>query len=150
MGAVYVVRPINVIADFLRWMSAHQLELVERLADHVYLLAKGRRVISGTVRELKASAHGGRRLQISFANAPSVNAVEQWRHESGVPEVEQLDSGAVQISLPDARETAHWLSQAACLGEIISFRGGDLSLHEIYLRALNYKSVSQPREEVVV
>jgi ABC-2 type transport system ATP-binding protein len=131
-------------------LSAHQLELVERLADHVYLLAKGRRVISGTVRELKASAHGGRRLQISFANAPSANAVEQWRHESGVPEVEQLDSGAVQISLSDARETAHWLSQAACLGEIISFRGGDLSLHEIYLRALNYKSVSQPREEVAV
>lgn len=28
-------------------LSAHQLELVERLADHVYLLAKGRRVISG-------------------------------------------------------------------------------------------------------
>jgi ABC-2 type transport system ATP-binding protein len=131
-------------------LSAHQLELVERLADHVYLLAKGRRVISGTVPELIASAHGGHRLQISFAKAPSANAIELWRNESGVPDVVQLDSGAVEISLPSANEASHWLRRAAYLGEITSFRGGDLSLHEIYLRALNYKSVSQPREEVAV
>ena len=131
-------------------LSAHQLELVERLADQVYLLAKGRRVISGTVSELKASAHGGHVLRISFAEAPSVDAIEQWRHESGVPEVDRLDSGSIEISLPRANEAAHWLNQAGRLGEITSFRGGDLSLHEIYLRALNYKNVSQPVEEFAV
>lgn len=65
-------------------LSAHQLDLVERLADRVFLLAHGKHVLSGTVSELKANVHDGslslheiyvRALQTNPANA--INLTEQ-------------------------------------------------------------------------
>lgn len=118
-------------------LSAHQLELVERLADRVYLLAQGRRVLSGTVNEVKSSVHGGYSLRITFASPPPSDAFETWHHEPNLLECERRADGTLQLTLHQQSDAAEWLERATKLGEVTEFRGGTLSLHEIYLRALN-------------
>jgi hypothetical protein len=41
------------------------------------------------------------------------------------------------LSLKHKSAAVEWIERAPHLGEVTDFRGGSLSLHEIYLRALN-------------
>ena len=129
-------------------LSAHQLELVERLADQVFLLAKGKCVLAGTVSDLKESEHGGYTLQVRFAEPPSSDTMQQWLRDPEVRGVERMEDGGVLFTLPRASAATDWLVRASQAGELTSFRGGHLSLYEIYLRALNFTNPSQAIEEI--
>ena len=117
-------------------LSAHQLELVEQLADRVFLLAHGRRVLSGTVPEVKASVHGGYSLQITFANPVDADTLQTWALDANLSGNDRRTSGTVRLTLENQATAAEWIERAMHLGPITEFRGGALSLHEIYLRAL--------------
>jgi len=117
-------------------LSAHQLELVERLADRVFLLAQGRRVLAGTVPELIASDHGGYSLQITFACSISVDACSAWKENPMLDGLQVLSDRSIQLTIRDRSTATQWIERASELGEVTDFRGGSLSLHEIYLRAL--------------
>jgi ABC-2 type transport system ATP-binding protein len=125
-------------------LSAHQLELVERLADYVFLLAHGKHVLSGTVPELKTSKHSGYSLQIHFANSIPDDTVESWASYQGLENVERLSDKSVQLTLKQKSSAVEWVERASQMGEITDFRGGSLSLHEIYLRALHRGSKDEP------
>lgn len=127
-------------------LSAHQLELVERLADRVFLLAQGKHVLSGTVPELKTSKHSGYSLRISFAGPLSVDAFESWKGHPDLDTLEHLSETAIQLTLKQKSAAVEWIERASDLGEVTDFRGGSLSLHEIYLRALN--PVNNPKHSV--
>lgn len=133
-------------------LSAHQLELVERLADRVFLLAHGRRVLSGTVPELIASDHGGYALQMTFAHPVSLHAQNSWRQDSELEDLQLLSERTIQLTIRDKAKATRWVDQASQFGEVTEFRGGSLSLHEIYLRALNvpnsHPRPSMPKKEI--
>jgi ABC-2 type transport system ATP-binding protein len=118
-------------------LSAHQLELVERMADRVFLLAQGRRVLSGTVPELIASDHGGYSLQIAFAKSISVDSVSAWQTHPDLDCMQFLSDRSVQLTLRYKSTAMEWIERASQIGEVTEFRGGSLSLHEVYLRAIN-------------
>lgn len=118
-------------------LSAHQLELVERLADRVFLLAKGRHVLSGTVPELKTSEHSGYSLRISYDDPISAESIAGWKNYPNLESIEMISESSVQLTLNHKSAVVEWLTRASELGEVVDFRGGSLSLHEIYLRALN-------------
>ncbi len=117
-------------------LSAHQLELVERLADRVFLLAQGRRVLAGTVPELIASDHGGYSLQITFACSVAVDACSAWKENPALDGFQFLSDRSIQLTIRDKSTATQWIERASQLGEVTDFRGGSLSLHHIYLRAL--------------
>src|SRR5688572_7105539 len=65
--------------------SAHQMTLVERLADRVFLMSRGREVLNGSIPELRKRWHAGAQLVIGVGTAadtrflddlPAVEAVE--------------------------------------------------------------------------
>ncbi len=117
-------------------LSAHQLELVERLADRVFLLSRGRQVLAGTVQEIKSGNCGGYLLQISFAQPVSEADFTSWYSDPGFDSLECLQANQIQLTIKRQAEAIDWLSRARTVGEVTDFRGGSLSLHEIYLRAL--------------
>jgi ABC-2 type transport system ATP-binding protein len=123
-------------------LSAHQLELVERLADRVFLLAQGRRVMSGTVPELKASRHSGYSLRIHFAKPVHAGWFDPWTAESDLESLEIISDDTIQLTLQNKSTAVEWIQRASGLADVADFRGGALSLHEIYLRALNPKQAS--------
>lgn len=118
-------------------LSAHQLELVERLADRVFLLAQGRRVLSGTVPELMAGKHSGYSLRIRFTKAVSRHWFESWKAEADIESLEIVSEDTLQLTLQNKSFAVDWIGRASGIAEVADFRGGSLSLHEIYLRALN-------------
>ncbi len=126
-------------------LSAHQLELVERLADRVFLLAQGRCVLSGTVSDVKSSVHGGYSLSMAFADRPLEDAFDAWRDQPEPVAFEWTADGRLQLTLNHQESAVEWIARASQLGELVEFRGGALSLHEIYLRAVNVNpNRSQP------
>ena len=118
-------------------LSAHQLELVERLADRVFLLAQGKRVLSGTVPELKSSKHSGYSLRIGFARPMSTEAFASWQGCPSLDAIDHFSESTVQLTLKHKSSVVEWIERASEVGEVTDFRGGSLSLHEIYLRALD-------------
>lgn len=118
-------------------LSAHQLELVERLADRVFLLAKGRRVLDGTVQEVKAGVHGGYALRIRFAQPPEPDVIDRVCSQLNVVGFNPIDVSQWTFTLRDSAASMELLQTLGELQDILEYRGGSLSLHEIYLRALN-------------
>ena len=51
-------------------LSAHQMDLVERCVDRLLIIGDGRRLLEGSVDELRARRAGGTRLRLSLANGP--------------------------------------------------------------------------------
>ncbi len=121
-------------------LSAHQLELVERLADRVFLLAKGRRVLAGTVPEIKSGVHGGYSLRITFASPPETGGLQAWQDSGELTGFQRLADDTFHLTLKGQNEAARWMEQASRLGDVVEFRGGTLSLHEIYLSAIGTTS----------
>jgi ABC-2 type transport system ATP-binding protein len=48
--------------------STHQMEVAERICDHVCIIARGRKVLDGALAEVKA-AHGGSHVAVAFEDA---------------------------------------------------------------------------------
>ena len=117
-------------------LSAHQLELVERLADRVFLLSHGKQVLAGTVAELKAGNHSGYALRIGLNQHVPIERFDEWRMNPTILGIEPIDTRWVEITLRDASFATECLERASHIAMITEFRGGSLSLHEIYLRAL--------------
>ena len=127
-------------------LSAHQLELVERLADRVLLLARGKQIVSGTIHDVKSSAYGGYSLRITYSVPIGELNFLAWSDDSSLEGCELTDGRSIKLTLRNRSDASKWLERASALGDVTDFRGGYLSLHEIYLKAVNGQSTpSQPQ-----
>lgn len=120
--------------------SAHQMTLVERLADRVFLMSRGREVLHGTIADLRSRWRTGERLVLGmdapaprgfFAAMESVEAVEE---ETATEVRLRLRAGAPMSALLRAA------------GESLSvryIRSEATTLHEIYVRTVEADLGSQ-------
>lgn len=126
-------------------LSAHQLELVERLADRVLLLARGKQIVSGTINEVKSGEYGGYSLRFTYSKPIGETDLFSWSNDSNLYSTELIDLHSIKLTLKNRCDATKWLERASALGDVTDFRGGYLSLHEIYLKAVNGQSKpSQP------
>lgn len=121
-------------------LSAHQLELVERLADRVLLLARGKQVVSGTINEVKSGEYGGYYLRIAYSEPVREQDLLGWANDSALTSCELSDGRFLKLTLRDRSDAYLFLERASSLGDVADFRGGYLSLHEIYLKAVSGQS----------
>ncbi len=114
-------------------LSAHQMQLVEKLADRVLLMNRGREVLSGTVDELRQKTQARQRLSLRvrghadptlFAGHPAVAGVE---HNGNGHLILLLREGAVLADL---------LVDAGMGLDLIDVQTERLTLHDIYVQAL--------------
>lgn len=117
-------------------LSAHQLDLVERLADRVLLLARGKQVIAGTIPQVQSSEFGGYYLRVQFDEPISRDQIQAWYNDPTVVAIECANPSGLQLTLNRRSDLNKWLMRAWELGNVTHIRGGHLSLHEIYLRAV--------------
>ena len=110
-------------------LSAHQMDLVERLADRLVLMNRGRRVEAGTVDELRERWGAGQQLVIHFAAGdPSPMA-----HLSAVEAIEPRGEGAVLVRVHAGASMSELLAAAARCLEIERVHSEQVRLHEIYV-----------------
>jgi ABC-2 type transport system ATP-binding protein len=127
-------------------LSAHQLDLVERLADRFLLIARGRGVLGGTLDEMRHRVAGGRdesmRLQLEPRDGVSPDAAALREAVGGqLPgaEVEVRAEGGtlwVDVLLPRGSDLGPLLAALAPRFAVRRVETRTVPLHEIYLRAV--------------
>jgi ABC-2 type transport system ATP-binding protein len=140
-------------------LSAHQLDLVERLADRFLLIAHGREVLSGTLEQIRREAAGGVDdiVQLHLAPLDSIPfAAEPLRARlaallpSGRAELKDVAPASARLDLwlPAGTDLGPLLVAAAQAARVSRVETRRLPLHEIYLQAVRETGGKVTEEEV--
>jgi ABC-2 type transport system ATP-binding protein len=114
-------------------LSAHQMQLVERLADRVVLMSRGREVLRGTIPELRRQWSAGSRLVLRVAGAADPALL------AGHPAVRQVERTApdeLTILTVDGASLGDLLVAAGSRLDVTAIHAELLTLHEIYVRSV--------------
>jgi ABC-2 type transport system ATP-binding protein len=112
--------------------SAHQMPLVERLADRVVLMRRGRLALEGTPADLRRRWGAGERLVLQI---PAGSDAAVLAEHPAVEHLEQSD-GTLRLKLREGVAAGGLLRAATDHFEILSVRTEAVSLHEIYVRTV--------------
>jgi ABC-2 type transport system ATP-binding protein len=115
-------------------LSAHQMQLVERIADHLLIVESGREVLAGTLDEVRRAAGRGTRLRVRMRPPLPVEALTRL---AGVEQVEAGEDGVADLLLGNGTELGPVLGEVARLGPVLAVHSEDAALHDIYLRAVS-------------
>ncbi|HEX6047934.1 MAG TPA: ATP-binding cassette domain-containing protein [Gemmatimonadaceae bacterium] len=114
-------------------LSAHQMQLVERLADRVILLSRGREVLRGTIAELRRKWSAGQRLVVRLASEADPSAL------AGHPAVRQVERTAADeltVLTDDDTPLSELLVAIGSRYAVTSLHAEQLPLHDIYVRSV--------------
>jgi ABC-2 type transport system ATP-binding protein len=120
-------------------LSAHQMSLIERLANRVLLMNRGREVLSGTLDEIRRRTDSPGRLRLSVQGPTDLQMIQGL---PGVQEATQADGEEVVVRY---RADASLSDILAALGSRLNITGvlsEQASLHDIYVQAVG--SDAQP------
>ncbi len=111
-------------------LSAHQMQLVERIADRVLLLNKGKEIISGTVDYIKKSYSADEIIIIKIAGKPDLSVID---NEEAVDKAELCGQNEIKIYLKREKDLSGLLRNISHIYKIISIRSEHISLHDIFI-----------------
>jgi len=114
-------------------LSAHQMQVVEKLADRVLLMNRGAEVISGTMDEIRRKTKSDSRLQLTVRGG--IDAAVLSAHPA-VTSLEWNGNGHVTLVVRDGASISDLLVRAGSAMEIVEVQSERLTLHDIYVRAL--------------
>ena len=112
--------------------STHRMDQVEKLCDSICLVDKGRAVLAGKVREIKASYERNRVIiefegSSAFLNSPEIAQANNY-------------SGHVEIRLKEGANAQKLLHEAAAVATIYRFELVEPSLEEIFIQTVGGKA----------
>ncbi len=113
-------------------LSAHQLALVERVADRVLLLNRGREILSGSLAELQRHLDPRPRLRLTLepgCDAPPLQAD---------PDVEEVatEGESLRVLLRAGASTSGFLARTAALASLRSVATETPTLHDVFVRVV--------------
>jgi ABC-2 type transport system ATP-binding protein len=114
-------------------LSAHQMQLVEKLADRILLMNRGREVLSGTVDEMRAKTRAVTRLGLKVRGTADPAA---FAGHPAVAGVETNGNGRLVLLLRDGAVLSDLLVQAGRQLDVVEVHSERLTLHDIYVQAL--------------
>ncbi|MDO8836315.1 MAG: ATP-binding cassette domain-containing protein [Vicinamibacterales bacterium] len=113
-------------------LSAHQMDLVERLADRVLLMARGRALLNGTLAEVRCTAAESLRLVMQVAGAPDVRP---FAETPGIVEA-RIEGERLTLLMSRDADLNRVLAVAAGHATIRAVHSETVSLHDIYVRTV--------------
>ncbi|MFZ6798536.1 ABC transporter ATP-binding protein [Undibacterium sp. Di24W] len=114
-------------------LSAHQMALVERLADSMLLLNKGQQVASGSLAQVIEQLSPEKFYQLRFANQVSLQTLQRC---PAIETAEQQEDNAYLLQLREGATVNQLLQQVMLLAEVKDFSRMQPSLHDLYLTAV--------------
>ncbi|MCU0619552.1 MAG: ATP-binding cassette domain-containing protein [Gemmatimonadaceae bacterium] len=121
--------------------SAHQMSLVERLADRLFVMQHGREVLSGTIPAVRDRWGGGRRVLLHVEQADDA-ALASIRTLPAVLAVTRQDDGAIAITVAADAPIGPLLAQCATRVAIVDVRTEQPSLHDVYITTVGAATVA--------
>ncbi len=117
-------------------LSAHQMQLVERLADQVILMRAGEAVSSGTLDQLRARWATGRALRLRLAAPLDPATRATLAGTPGVREATSLTPGEVSLVLEPEASLRPLFAVLSRDAEVLELESETLTLHDLYLRTV--------------
>lgn len=114
-------------------LSAHQMQLVERVADRVLVLNHGRRVLGGTIEEIRRTWTTGSRLRLRVTGHPDLAFLAG--HGAAV-RGEMLGEGVVEVWVEEGYPLGPVLAELGARLAISEIQTFPISLHDVYVRTI--------------
>jgi ABC-2 type transport system ATP-binding protein len=114
-------------------LSAHQMDLVERVADRVLLLHRGRAILRGTLAELRAGHGDARAIRVRTAKPCPV---ERIRSHPSLLTVTPLGYDELRVLARPEGSLSEILILLGQLCDVVEIRSEEVRLHDIYVRAV--------------
>ena len=114
-------------------LSAHQMQLVERLADRIVLVRSGRIAGAGTISELRGRWGAGRRLRLRVAGEADAGLL------GTLPEVDEarvVAPGEIVLEVGSEVSLSPLLEAIGRLVDVRELTTEPITLHDIYLRTV--------------
>ena len=121
--------------------SAHQMTLVERLADHVFLMSRGREILQGSIDQIRNRWTTGNRLVIGAASGADTSFLE---HIEAVEAVEDRALSEIRVRLRPGAEISDLLRAVGERMDVSYIRSEAPTLHEIYVRTVEADLAHSP------
>ncbi len=119
------------------------MDLVQRLADRMLLVHRGRAVLAGTLAQVRAASATGKKVVLQLEGVSASNPLERL---AMVEHIEARAEGEYAFSLRPGASLNHLLTALAARFTISEVRSAAPSLHEIFLRTVNDESLRQELE----
>lgn len=135
--------PINqeIISDIIRelrndgmtiLLSAHQMQLIERIADRILLIQHGKELLSGSLDEIRKKTVSGQKLIIEFISDVNTSVLEM---SDAIKGFQKLDDNTWEIYWGEHVLMNQLLIDLAKAGDIKSLKTSDVNLHEIFIQS---------------
>ncbi len=111
-------------------LSAHQMHLVERIADRVLLINNGKRIEYGTVDEIKNNYSTTEKLTL---NVIENSNLEFLQNDDAVEKIEFSNNSEIRLFLKKNKSLSGLLAKAAANYNITSVKSEHISLHDIFI-----------------
>jgi len=118
-------------------LCAHQMNLVERLADRLLLINEGREVVSGTIGEIRDQSEVAIRLTLSVAGRVNLPTVQRL---DGVLSADLTQQGQLSLLLKKGAKLGKIIALLANKFNITGIHSEPLTLHEIFVRSITADS----------
>jgi ABC-2 type transport system ATP-binding protein len=112
-------------------LSTHRMESVELLCDHVAMINRSRKILDGTIREVKRS----------FRPEVFTIALNHLKKDIPIEWTPKFSDDAWEFTLPLSGKTPnHLLSEMMDFGEVVSFREEIPSIEQIFIHQVQTAS----------
>lgn len=111
-------------------LSAHQMHLVEKIADKVLLINNGKSIAYGTVDEIKKESSATEKIILTFEGQPEFSFLQ---NDDAVEKLENTGTGEIKIFLRKDKSLSGLLSKAASNFKITSVKTEHITLHDIFI-----------------
>ncbi len=123
-------------------LSAHQMNLVERLADRILLMNLGQIIAQGSLAEIRQQLADGKKLIVRFEQEIDIQALDKL---TGIIGCQRAPNFQYYFTISQQTSLNLIIDQLKPLGDILDIRSEHLSLHDLYLDAI--KNAATPIQE---
>jgi ABC-2 type transport system ATP-binding protein len=111
-------------------LSAHQMSLVEKLADRFMLMNKGKATLYGSIKDIRQAAQLGTNLTVTFSDPVNI---ESFLLTEQIIQVISIDTHTIQFTLAPSCHVPQFLQSMLAEHQIESLQTEQPSLHDIYI-----------------
>ena len=113
-------------------LSAHQMQLVERIADRILLISNGRELVSGTLSEIHEKTVSGTKILVRYSGDTDISTFKSIPNIHGF---EHTGDGYWEFFLQDASSLNAILNGLAAAGNITHLKTAEANLHDIFIQS---------------
>ncbi len=125
-------------------LSAHQMQLVERIADRVMVMNAGRAILNGTMAELRSRWSTGKRMVLRVAGVPNLDFME--RHHPHVT-ARVIQTGEIELFVADGNPLGPLLADAGSYLDIREIETHPVTLHDVYVGTVGAGNVAPEAQQ---